>query len=89
MKKIILGRTNENVSIISLGAWSHGKQNTSGGHNVGWSNQSDQDSINALKKSFSLGLNHCGQKFLEKTYFLQPKWVGTKDHTNNGMNPII
>ena len=58
MKKIILGRTNENVSIISLGAWSHGKQNTSGGHNVGWSNQSDQDSINALKKSFSLGLNH-------------------------------
>ena len=58
MKKITLGRTNEDVSIISLGAWSHGKQNTSGGHNVGWSNQSDLDSINALKKSFSLGLNH-------------------------------
>jgi len=58
MKKITLGRTNEDVSIISLGAWSHGKQNTSGGSNVGWSNQSDQDSINALKKSFSLGLNH-------------------------------
>lgn len=58
MKKITLGRTNKDVSIISLGAWSHGKQNTSGGHNVGWSNQSDQDSINALKKSFSLGINH-------------------------------
>ena len=50
MKKITLGRTKEDVSIISLGAWSHGKQNTSGGHNVGWSNQSDLDSINALKK---------------------------------------
>ena len=48
MKKITLGRTNEDVSIISLGAWSHGKQNTSGGHNVGWSNQSDLDIWGAL-----------------------------------------
>ena len=58
MKKIILGRTNQEVSIISLGAWSHGKQNTNGGSNVGWANQTDQDSKNALLKSFSLGLNH-------------------------------
>ena len=57
MKKIILGRTNQEVSIISLGAWSHGKQNTNGGSNVGWANQTDQDSKNALLKSFSLGLN--------------------------------
>ena len=58
MKKIILGRTNQKVSIISLGAWSHGKQNTSGESNIGWSNQTDQDSKNALLKSYSLGLNH-------------------------------
>tara|TARA_A100001011_G_C14207557_1_gene798491 strand:+ start:48 stop:1013 length:966 start_codon:yes stop_codon:yes gene_type:complete len=58
MKKIILGRTNQEVSVISLGAWSHGKQNINGGSNVGWSNQTDQDSKSALLKSFSLGLNH-------------------------------
>ena len=46
MKKIILGRTKQEVSIISLGAWSHGKQNTNGGSNVGWANQTDQDSKN-------------------------------------------
>ena len=54
MKKIILGRTNQEVSIISLGAWSHGKQNTSGESNVGWANQTDQDSKNALLKSFEI-----------------------------------
>ena len=48
MKKIILGRTKQEVSIISLGAWSHGKQNTNSGSNVGWANQTDQDSKNAL-----------------------------------------
>ena len=58
MKKIILGRTNQKVSIISLGAWSHGKQNTNKESDVGWSNQTDQDSKNALLKSYSLGLNH-------------------------------
>ena len=58
MKKIILGRTEESVSIISLGAWSHGKQNTDDGASVGWSNQSDQDSKDALLQSFSLGINH-------------------------------
>ena len=47
MKKVILGRTEESVSIISLGAWSHGKQNTDDGASVGWSNQSDQDSKDA------------------------------------------
>ena len=51
MKKVILGRTEESVSIISLGAWSHGKQNTDNGASVGWSNQSDQDSKDALLQS--------------------------------------
>ena len=58
MKKAVLGRTKESISVISLGAWSHGKQNTDDGANVGWSNQSDQDSKDALLKSFSLGINH-------------------------------
>ena len=58
MQKIILGRTKESISVISLGAWSHGRQNTDGGASVGWSNQSDQDSKDALLRSFSLGINH-------------------------------
>ena len=58
MKKIILGRTEESISVISLGAWSHGKENIDNGASVGWSNQSDQDSKNALLQSFSLGINH-------------------------------
>ena len=58
MKKIILGRTGESISVISLGAWSHGKQNTDNSASVGWSNQSDQDSKDALLQSFSLGVNH-------------------------------
>ncbi len=58
MKKIILGRTEESISVISLGAWSHGKHNTNSGASVGWSNQSDQNSKDALLKSFSLGINH-------------------------------
>ena len=29
MKKITLGKTNEQVSVISLGTWSYGKENTS------------------------------------------------------------
>ncbi len=58
MKRITLGRTNKQVSIISLGAWSFGKENTSGGSNVGWSNQSDGDSKSALLKAYSSGIDH-------------------------------
>ena len=58
MEKVILGRTKQSISVISLGAWSHGKQNIDGNVSVGWSNQSDRDSKNALLKSFSLGINH-------------------------------
>ena len=58
MKKITLGRTNEQVSVISLGTWSYGKENTSGGSNVGWANQSDKDSKLALLKAYSCNINH-------------------------------
>jgi len=58
MKYITLGKTNEKVSIIGLGSWSYGKENISNGSSVGWAGQSDSDSISALKKSFSMGINH-------------------------------
>jgi aryl-alcohol dehydrogenase-like predicted oxidoreductase len=58
MKKIILGRTEQKISAISLGTWSYGKINTKKKASVGWSGQSDLDSKNALLKSFASGLNH-------------------------------
>lgn len=58
MRKIILGRTNEPVSAISLGSWSYGKENTSGGSGVGWTGQNDEDSKSALLKAFSSDINH-------------------------------
>ena len=58
MKYITLGKTNKKISIIGSGSWAYGKENISNGSSVGWSGQSDFDSINALKKSFSLGINH-------------------------------
>ena len=58
MEKITLGQTNEQVSVISLGTWSYGKENTSGGANVGWADQSDHDSRLALLKAYSCEINH-------------------------------
>ena len=59
MEYITLGRTNEKVSRISLGTWSYGGPSTlSGNHPVGWSGQDDNDSTNALRKAYELGINH-------------------------------
>jgi aryl-alcohol dehydrogenase-like predicted oxidoreductase len=54
-----LGRTEEKISTISLGTWSFGSANFSeAGDPVGWANQSDQDSINVLKRAWQNGINH-------------------------------
>ena len=58
MKKIILGRTNQKVSIISLGTWSFGGPNKTGGISVGWSNQNQLDSTSALTKAWEKEINH-------------------------------
>ena len=58
MKKITFGRTNVKVSTISLGAWSYGSGNVSGGRSVGWADQSDVDSRAALIQSWKSGINH-------------------------------
>ena len=58
MKKITFGRTNVKVSTISLGTWSYGSGNVSGGRSVGWADQSDVDSRTALIQAWNSGINH-------------------------------
>ena len=58
MRKLILGRTNQYVSAISLGAWAHGGANTIGNLSVGWAGQHDKDSISALLLAWESGINH-------------------------------
>ena len=43
MRKVILGRTNERVSAISLGTWAFGGASMSGSFSVGWGGQTDSD----------------------------------------------
>ena len=58
MKNITFGRTNVKVSPISLGTWSYGSGNVSGGQSVGWADQSDADSRAALIQAWRSGINH-------------------------------
>jgi len=58
MKQITFGRTNENISTISLGTWAYGSGNVSNGRSVGWADQSDIDSRNALIQAWKSGINH-------------------------------
>ncbi len=58
MRKIILGRTNAKVSAVSLGTWSFGGANTSGGRSVGWAGQEENDSRKAMTKAWETGINH-------------------------------
>ena len=58
MRKTILGRTNAEISVISLGTWSFGGPNTSGKQAVGWAGQSDDDSKAVLIKCWENGINH-------------------------------
>ena len=58
MKQITFGRTNAKVSTISLGTWSYGGENVSGGRSVGWADQSDTDSREALIQAWKSGINH-------------------------------
>ncbi len=58
MKKIILGRTNQLVSAISLGTWSQGGPNTSGSMPVGWTGYDEDLAYRALVKAWEVGINH-------------------------------
>ena len=52
MNFILLGKTKQRVSSISLGTWSYGGANLSGKMSVGWANQEDEDSQQALQTAY-------------------------------------
>ena len=58
MRKIVLGRTNIEVSAISLGTWAFGGANMSGKIAVGWAGQNHNDSRAVLKRAWELDINH-------------------------------
>ena len=58
MEYITLGKTQNNVSNISLGTWSYGGAATSGDQAIGWADQDDIDSNKALLKAHRSGINH-------------------------------
>jgi len=58
MRKITLGRTGVEVSVISLGTWSFGGANNSGDQPVGWAGQADDDFKSVLIKCWENEINH-------------------------------
>ena len=58
MRTIRFGRTNAEISTISLGTWGHGGPNTSDGVSVGWSGHDDQQSKEALVEAHRRGIRH-------------------------------
>lgn len=53
-----LGRTNAEVSAVSLGTWSYGGPNRVGEQDVGWSGHDDAAATGALIRAHELGINH-------------------------------
>ncbi|MCH9015434.1 MAG: aldo/keto reductase [Gemmatimonadetes bacterium] len=53
-----LGRTNTEVSAVSLGTWSYGGPNRVGEQDVGWSGHDDTAATSALIRAHELGINH-------------------------------
>ncbi len=58
MEKVVLGKTNVSVPIVSLGTWSYGGENVSGDMSVGWFGQTDERSRQAMIRSWELGISH-------------------------------
>jgi len=56
MRTVRLGRTNVEVSAISLGTWGHGGPNTSEGASVGWSGHDDGRAKEALVEAHRRGI---------------------------------
>src|SRR6187397_382166 len=58
MRKIRFGRTNAQVSAISLGTWGHGGPNVSEGISVGWGGHDDAAAKEAILTAYRNGINH-------------------------------
>jgi myo-inositol catabolism protein IolS len=58
MDYVRLGRTELEVSLVSLGTWSHGGPNKAGERSVGWSGYDRKAAKQALVAAFEAGINH-------------------------------
>lgn len=59
MRSIRLGRTNVQVSAVSLGTWGHGGERvTESGASVGWSGHDDGAAREAIVAAYRAGINH-------------------------------
>lgn len=59
MRTIRLGRTNAQVSAVSLGTWGHGGERVSeSGESVGWSGHDDKQAIEAIVAAYRAGITH-------------------------------
>ncbi len=58
MRTIRFGRTERQVSVVSLGTWSYGGLNTAGKRSVGWSGHDENDARQALLDAHAAGINH-------------------------------
>jgi aryl-alcohol dehydrogenase-like predicted oxidoreductase len=58
MSRIRLGRTDTEVSSISVGTWGHGGAKSVRGRPVGWSGHDDRQATAALRRAYELGMNH-------------------------------
>ena len=58
METVRFGRTGLEVSLISLGTWSHGGPNKAGERSVGWSGYDREQSKQGLLDAFDEGINH-------------------------------
>ena len=58
MRRIRLGRTDTEVSSISVGTWGHGGAKSVRGRPVGWSGHDNRQATAALRRAYELGLNH-------------------------------
>jgi aryl-alcohol dehydrogenase-like predicted oxidoreductase len=58
MRTVRFGRTNAQVSAVSLGTWAHGGPNQIGGRDVGWSGHDDDQAREALRAAWRAGIRH-------------------------------
>ena len=58
METVRFGRTGLEVSLISLGTWSHGGPNKAGERSVGWNGYNRDQSKQGLLDAFDEGINH-------------------------------
>jgi aryl-alcohol dehydrogenase-like predicted oxidoreductase len=58
MEQIRFGRCNQQVSRVALGAWSYGGPVMQGRFAIGWGDQDDVGSLEALERAYQGGINH-------------------------------